>query len=303
MVSVSHVLPRHVVAADSTVVSCGLTNFQRTPFQLVRPVDLAAVFLRWALCQTITSFRRASRPVTRSCALGGPSLFMIHCRPFRGNVKTLRSHVGCHPQIIRSVVDADDYGDVHRGPCQKLDWIMICKSIRPTLSCGPRHWRDSVVSLTSDPRCIFVNTISGEALVGAHVPSAAATALASSRCFISGSLTSASILVLCRVSRSNASAAAAATTHLPLSGSLSRMWRQVQTVKVNKNVVRSPSLKRGRSCSETPSRATAAPSATTTCVEPNASASNGKGQDSERGERGAHGLSIAGCIVARMRDP
>ena len=44
--------------------------------------------------------------------------------------------------------------------------------------------------------------------------------------------------------------------------------------------------------------------ATTICVEPNASASDGggEGQDSERGERGAHGLSTAGCIVARMRD-
>ena len=62
----------------------------------------------------------------------------------------------------------------------------------PSLSCGPRRWRDSVVSLAKCRRCTCVNTISGKALVEAHTPVY----------IISGFSTSASALVRCRGNQS-----------------------------------------------------------------------------------------------------
>ena len=124
MVSVvPRVLPRHVVAADSTVVSCGLTNFQRTLFPTCSTGRFGSSFSALGIVQDHHKFSEsfmASHPQLRV----GRTLFMIDCRPFRGNDETLRSHVGCHPQILRSVMDADGYGEVHRDLCQQLDWIM-----------------------------------------------------------------------------------------------------------------------------------------------------------------------------------
>ena len=122
---VCRVLPRHVMAADSIVVSCALTIFDRASFATRSATRFGNHVSALGPAQDHDKF-------SESLVANYPQLcvernvYMIDCRQFRhsGNDKTLRSHVGLHPRILPTLVEGDEYGDVQRNSGPKLDRIM-----------------------------------------------------------------------------------------------------------------------------------------------------------------------------------
>ena len=60
---------------------------------------------------------------------------MIDCRPFRDP-----ETIGFHPRILRSELDADDYGEIHRDLYGKLVRIMKSRNIFIMICKSGRHW-------------------------------------------------------------------------------------------------------------------------------------------------------------------
>ena len=122
----------------------------------------------------------------------GRTIFVIDCRPFRNPDydETFRRDVGFHPCIIRSVMDADEYGETNRDVCGKLDRIMkggsmfiiICKSGRHRSVSNEELWSRTMVRCGREFHSVSTASLSscfiGEPLVKAHAQSAAVTKLA-----------------------------------------------------------------------------------------------------------------------------
>ena len=125
---------------------------------------------------------------------------MIDGRPFRDphNDKTSRRHVGFHPRILRSVMDADDYAESHRDVYGVSDRIIESLNIFIMIykggwhRCGLEHWRDLVASSTKYQHCIFVCMPTGETLANAHAQSVEVTEVVFLSCTTCGASTSAS---------------------------------------------------------------------------------------------------------------
>ena len=174
-----------------------------------------------------------------------------------------------------------------------------------TLSCGPRHWPDSVVSLASYLRCIFCQHDFWGSTCGSTFPECrsdrtglftllhqrlfdeckylgtlpcfSVECVSSSSCDDSPSLVRKLVMAVAASTTVEAeTTGSSAMTHSPCSEDIEHsagrfrnsaralasffwMTNDRYIVNVNKNVVRSPRLKRRRSRSETPSWATAAP--------------------------------------------
>ena len=127
----------HVVCLEMSwqLTALGSVVASRTSSEHV----LVMVLLSCTPCRTTNSLAD-SFATSYSQLYTGRTLFMIDCRPFRDldNDKILRRHVGFHKRILRTVLDADGRGRIHRDLQGKVDcimksrniFIMICKSGR-----------------------------------------------------------------------------------------------------------------------------------------------------------------------------
>ena len=108
------------MATDSIVASCGLANFERTSSATRVSEQFGDGFAELYSMQNCDRFPDSfvtNCPQLRT----GRTVFMIVCRPFLDldNDKTLRRHIEFHPRILRSVLDADDYREIHRDSYPK----------------------------------------------------------------------------------------------------------------------------------------------------------------------------------------
>ena len=107
--------PRSVLQADTSVVSCGLGNFERTSWSTQRrhkfwrchdELETEADYDKF-----VDSFEDNYPGVCN-----GRLLWMIDCRMFDDPEcdKSLRIHVGRNQRIMRSIMDSKNYHEIHR---------------------------------------------------------------------------------------------------------------------------------------------------------------------------------------------
>ena len=151
--------PRSVLQADTIIVSCGLANFERTPWSTQRCHKF------WGLYDELATEADYDKFVDSfddnyPGVCDGRSIWLMDCRKFDDPDcdKSLRIHVGRNPRITRSIMESKYYHELHnrlydgisRFFSSKNVVIMICRSGRHrsvanaelcsnTLTCYGRH--------------------------------------------------------------------------------------------------------------------------------------------------------------------
>ena len=127
-------IPRNVLQADTTVVSCGLANFEQSSWSTHRRHEFWGTHEKLHTKEDYDKLVRSFKDnFPGMCE--GRSIWTIDCRKFDdpGNNRSLRNHIGRNPRIMKSILESENdhalhsrlYDGQHRFFSSKNILIMI----------------------------------------------------------------------------------------------------------------------------------------------------------------------------------
>ena len=162
--------PKSVRQADTTTVSCGLANFERTSWSTHRRHEF------WGSYEELDTGVHYDKFVgsfedNYPGMCDGRSIWMIDCRKFDdpGHNKSLRNHIGRNPRITKSIMISKKYHVLHsrlydgmpRFFSSKNMVIMICRSGRHRSVANAVLWSNTVARYSRRQHSVSLLLLSG----------------------------------------------------------------------------------------------------------------------------------------------
>ena len=145
--------PRSVLQADTIVVSCGLSNCERTSWSTQRRHEFWGSYEELDTGADYDKFVGNFEDNYPKICNGG-SIWMIDCKKFDDpdRKKSLRNHMGRNPRITKSIMESKNYHELHsrlydgmpRFFSSKNVVIMICRSGRHRSVANAEFWSNTL---------------------------------------------------------------------------------------------------------------------------------------------------------------